>query len=212
VTLRGLPVYLDATRASGLFLATRPYTGFGTGWIDFDNDGRLDLFVANGAVTLREEQRGQPVPFKEKNLLIHNEGGGRFVDVTESGGDVLQFLEVTRGAAFGDIDNDGDVDIVITNNNGPARLLLNQVQGTNWVSIQAEGQAIGSRITLLRENMPNLVRRIYTDSSYCSASDSRVHFGLGSDASIKAIEITWPDGKTQRIETPAPNRIHKVKR
>jgi enediyne biosynthesis protein E4 len=212
VTPQGVPLYVDSTRTSGLFLATRPYTGFGTGWIDFDHDGRLDLFLANGAVTLREEQRGQPVPFKEKNLLIHNEGGGKFIDVTDKSGEALQLLEVTRGAAFGDIDNDGDIDIVITNNNGPARLLLNQAQNTNWVGIQADGQGIGARVTLLRDNLPKQVRRMHTDSSYCSASDSRVYFGLGSTAAIRAIEITWPDGKTQRLESPAVNRIHKVKR
>jgi hypothetical protein len=214
VSPQGLPMFLDITRQSGLFTITFPFTGFGTGWFDFDNDGRLDLFIANGAVTLREEQRGQPEPFKEKNLLIRNLGDGKFTDVTAQAGEVFQRLEISRGAAFGDIDNDGDIDIVITNNNGPARLLLNDsARNAGWLQVRLEGSgkvsrdAVGARVTLDRDSLPSLVRRVHTDSSYCSASDRRVHFGLDGKTEIRAIEVAWPDGSTERWDGPAANRL-----
>jgi len=165
-------------------------------------------------VTLREEQRGQPEPFKEKNLLIHNLGGGKFTDVTALGGKPFEALEVTRGAAFGDIDNDGDIDIVITNNNRPARLLLNDAaHAPAWIEVRLEGRgkvnrdALGAVLTLSREGVPNLVRRVHTDSSYCSASDRRVHFGLGGKPAIGTIEVAWPDGSVEQWDSPATNRI-----
>ena len=200
---RGLPSFVDVSRQSGVFAATFPFTGFGVGWIDYDNDGRLDLFLAHGAVTLREEQRGSPAPYREKNLLLHNEGG-RFTDVTDRAGSVFRLLEITRGAAFGDVDNDGRPDIVITNNNGPARLLLNRSQPASWLAIRARGtgavnhDAIGARVSLHRDGLPDLVAHVHTDSSYGSASDPRVHFGLGNGTAVRWVDVLWPDGTAER--------------
>jgi hypothetical protein len=212
----GLPVFVDVTRRVGLFTATFPYTGFGTGWIDYDNDGALDLFVANGAVTLREEQRGQPEPYKEKNLLLRNENG-KFTDVTATAGAALQLAEITRGAAFGDLDNDGRVDVAITNNNGPARLLLNRSRAGNWLSARLEGagkvnrDGLGALVKVRRRGGADLVRRVHTDSSYCSASDRRAHFGLGA-SEAESVEVTWPDGTVERWDRPGNNRpINLVK-
>jgi hypothetical protein len=208
----GIPSFVDVTRASRLYTITFPFTGFGTGWFDYDADGRLDLFVANGAVTLREEQRGQPAPYREKNLLIHNEGE-KFADVTGSAGSVLQLLEVSRGAAFGDFNNDGRVDVLITNNSGPARLLINHSAPAPWVEVLLEGKgamsrdAFGALITVKRDGLPGLVRRVHTDSSYCSASDRRVHFGLGTHANIRAIKVEWPDGSVEQWDSPGANRV-----
>jgi hypothetical protein len=198
VSPQGSPMFLDVTRASGLYQLTYSFTGFGTDWFDFDNDGVLDLFVANGAVTLREEQRGKPEPFKERNLLLRNFGNGKFADHSTDGGPVFELLEITRGAAFGDLDNDGDVDIVITNNNGPARVLRNDGPRTGWLTIEASGpQPLGAVVTLYREDLMPMVRRVHTDSSYCSASDPRVHFGLGDKAVVGAVEILWPNGRRE---------------
>jgi hypothetical protein len=211
VSPAGLPVFVDVTRRVGLFTATFPYTGFGTGWIDYDNDGSLDLFLANGAVTLREEQRGQAEPYKEKNLLLRN-AGGKFTDVTPEAGAALQLSEITRGTAFGDVDNDGRVDILIANNNGPARLLLNRSRAGNWLAVRLEGEGkvnrdgLGARVTVRRRGRPGLVRRVQTDSSYCSASDRRAHFGLG-DGEAESVEVVWPDGAVERWEKPANNRV-----
>jgi enediyne biosynthesis protein E4 len=213
ISPKGLPLFEDVTRKSGLYTITFPYTGFGTGWFDFDNDGLLDLFIANGAVTLREEQRGQPSPFQEKNLLIRNLGG-KFTDVSAQAGEVFQRLGIARGAAFGDIDNDGDIDVLIINNNGPARLLLNDAaRGAGWLQLRLEGNgkvnrdALGARVALYRDGAPTLVRRVHTDSSYCSASDRRVHFGLNGKAAIRAIEVTWPDGSREKWDAPVAGRV-----
>jgi hypothetical protein len=123
----------------------------------------LDLFVANGAVTIIESQRGRPYPFEQRNLLLQN-AGGRFEDASKRGGRALAIEEVSRGAAFGDIDNDGDVDIVVTNNNGPLRLLLNEAGSRrSWISIQLRGtrsnqMGLGARVGVHRKGAPVLWR------------------------------------------------------
>src|SRR5262249_58226500 len=123
----------DRTREAGLGVPGRRFTGFGTLFFDYDNDGWLDLLVVNGAVQLLPElmRKGDPFPLGQPNQLFHNTGNGTFVEVIEPAGSSFQLLEVSRGAAFGDIDNDGDTDVLVTNNNGPARLLLNQVANRN---------------------------------------------------------------------------------
>ncbi len=111
--------------------------------------------------------------------------------------------EVSRGAAFGDIDNDGDVDILVSNNNGPARLFRNDSPSTGWVTVVPQAsQPLGAKITLYREDLMPLVRRVHTDSSYCSASDARVHFGLGDKSGIGSVEVVWPDGTMETWEAP----------
>jgi hypothetical protein len=216
VTAAGLPVFGDISRRSRLYTLTLPYTGFGAGWIDYDNDGVLDLFLANGAVTLREDQRGQKEPYKERNLLLRNEGA-KFADVTGEAGSVLQLVEITRGAAFGDVDNDGRVDVLITTNNGPARLLLNRSAAGKWLDVRLQGalgvnrDGLGAHVRVRRQGRPDLVRRVQTDSSYCSASDRRVHFGLGNDEP-HAVEVRWPDGSVERWLRPGVKRtINLVK-
>jgi hypothetical protein len=198
----------DARTRAGLASPTAAYTGFGTDWFDYDNDGRLDLFIANGAVNVIEAQRGQARPFKMKNQLFHNAGGGRFTETTAMAGPAFERADISRGAAFGDIDNDGDVDVVVTNNGGPAKLLLNQTVengGKNhWVSISVRQPAaanrfgVGAWIGVERTGLPTLWRRARTDGSYLSASDGRVHVGLGTSPSIAAVVIQWPDGERER--------------
>ena len=217
VSGRGVPNFIDVTRQSGLFSITYPYTGFGTGWIDYDNDGRPDLFIANGAVTLREEQRGQPAPYREKNLLIHN-AGDKFTDVTAQAGPAFQRLDISRGAAFGDVDGDGRTDILFTTNNGPPHLLLNQSPAAAWLDVEVEGNGkvnrdgVGAQITLHRAGLPDLLRRVHTDSSYCSASSRRVHFGLGNHPAPASIEVAWPDGSRERWDVPGVNRVMRLAR
>jgi enediyne biosynthesis protein E4 len=207
--------FYDASAELGLLLPTFPYTGFGTEWIDYDNDGRLDLFIANGAVNRIESLRGSAYPFDQPNQLFHNEGAGKkFREMTGEAGPAFALSEVSRGAAFGDINNDGAIDIVVTNNNGPARLLLNQSHSLNrnhWLLVRLEAAngnrfGIGAKVKV-RQRGRELLRRVHTDSSYLSGNDVRVHFGLGEDALIENLIVYWPNGEAEAWHKIQADRI-----
>jgi enediyne biosynthesis protein E4 len=190
----------DRRLTTGLAALTRAYTGFGTNWFDYDNDGILDLFIANGAVTIIEVLRGDPFPFRQRNLLLHNAGGGYFQDASHEGGSAFEPAFVGRGAAFGDVDNDGDVDVLVTNNAGPVRLLLNETGALrHWLQVRLHGvednrQGLGARVGVQRDDGTTVWRHARTDGSYLSASDPRVHFGLASTRAVRAILVEWPRG------------------
>jgi len=208
----------DARARTGLAALTAAFTGFGTDWIDYDNDGWPDLFVANGAVNIVEALRGQPSPYRMRNQLFHNLAGRRFEETSAAAGPAFARAEIGRGAAFGDIDNDGDVDIVVTNNDGPVRLLLNQVGTKNhWLQVRLDQRpgnrfGIGAWVGVERPGNPTLWRRVRTDGSYLSASDVRVHFGLGSSSAITAIVVQWPDGRRERWTGIAADRLVTLRR
>lgn len=211
----------DATTEFNLAQPSFLSTGFGTAWFDYDNDGWLDLFAANGAVTLLPGQRGQPYPFRQRNQLFHNESGRGFREVTARAGAALQRAEVSRAAAFGDIDNDGDVDVLVTNNNGPVRLLLNQTvqlaAHPHWLQAKLIGvkdnrDGSGARVAVLRKNTRPLWRRVHSDGSYLAASDLRVHFGLGANANVEAIGVVWPSGARElwtKVRADALNTLRQ---
>ena len=173
--------FTDVSTHTGIHALTYLFTGFGAGWLDFDRDGHLDLFLANGAVTRREEQRGEPQPFAERNLLLR-QASGRFENVADP---ALSGLGIYRAAAFGDIDSDGDTDIVINVNNGRARLLRNIPPPKNWLGVDATA---GSRVELKSAGMPRQVRYVRTDSSYMAASDLRLIFAVGSEVETLTIQ------------------------
>jgi hypothetical protein len=206
--------FADATVEFGLYQPTFGFTGFGAEWFDYDNDGRLDLFIANGAVTLMESLRGQPYPFHQRNQLFHNEGEGKkFREMTARAGPAFALSEVSRAAAFGDIDNDGDLDIVVKNNNGPVRLLLNETGSRlHWLELRLEAAgrnrfAIGARVAVQRPGQKALWRRVHTDSSYLAANDVRVHFGLGEKPEVGAVLVHWPDGARELFDKVPADRI-----
>jgi hypothetical protein len=204
----------DRSFESGLAIATGPYTGFGVGFLDYDNDGWLDVFVANGAVKTVEAlaRAGDRYPLGQPNQLFHNLKDGRFEDVSHMAGPVFSLLEVSRGVAFGDVDNDGDIDILLTNNNGPARLLINNVGhrkhwlGLRMVAEKTNRDMLGTRLALFRPGGPTLWRRVRTDGSYCSAHDPRVLFGLGDSPEIAKIRAYWVDGRVEEWTGLAADR------
>lgn len=196
-------VFEDLTARSGLAAPSLPMTGFGTEWIDYDNDGRLDLFATNGAVTRILDQPQNDYPFRQSDQLFRNMGGGRFEDVSANAGESFSRPAVGRGAAFGDIDNDGDVDIVVSYSNGPARLLINTVgQRRPWLRVRTVGtrsnrDGIGARVTLKDLRGVRRHRHVHRDGSYLSAGDVRVHFGLGGIGNADQVIVEWPTGRRE---------------
>jgi hypothetical protein len=214
----GRGAFDDARDRIGLAARTAASTGFGTDWFDYDNDGWLDLFMANGAVNIVEAQRGEKFPFRMRNQLFRNTGAGRFEETSKAGGPAFDRAEIGRGAAFGDIDNDGDIDFVVTNNNGPVRLLLNQAGARNhWVEVrlqQPQGNRLGfgAWVGIERAGRPTIWRRVRTDGSYLSASDVRVHAGLGTSAAVIAVTVQWPDGARERWTDVTGDRVVTLQR
>ena len=199
--------FQDVTNRLRLGVPSQPFTGFGTGLFDYDCDGAFDIFVANGGV--RISQRPGTHPYAQRNQLFHGQSDDTFAEVVAKEGPALGLLEVSRGAAFGDYDNDGDVDVLVTNNNGPVRLLRNDTPaGHHWITVQLVGRtidrdAIGARVTI--QTAGRTRRRIVQPAySYASSNDPRVYFGLGSADRIDVLTIRWPDGQTEeRKDVPA---------
>jgi len=214
----GKALFEDRTREAGLGMPGHRFTGFGTLFFDYDNDGWLDLLVANGAVQLLPElmRRGDPYPLGQPNQLFHNTGS-TFVEVSRQAGEAFQLLEVSRGAAFGDVDNDGDIDALITNNNGPARLLLNQVGSRNhWLGLRligkdAQRDMLGAQVGIVISKNRTLWRRVRTDGSYLSANDPRVVAGLGNAVQVEAVRVRWPDGAVDELKDPRVDQYITLK-
>jgi len=202
--------FMDVTGQAGLGAPSRPFTGFGSAWFDLENDGDLDLFIANGAVALdRGRTDDSAFPYAQPNQLFRNEGGVRFSEISTQGGAPLMPEEVSRGAAFGDLDNDGDTDIVVTNAYGAARLLLNRAaDGVSSLVVTVRGtrsvrDGTGARVHLILADGQILRRRAGTDGSYLSAGDPRLVFGLGGEARPVAVEVGWPAGQRERFSLEA---------
>jgi hypothetical protein len=208
----------DATAQFGLLQPTFGYTGFGAQLFDYDNDGFLDLFIANGAVTLPDSGQRTSSPYAERNQLFHNESGGKFRDVSAQAGAAFQIPGVSRGAALGDIDNDGAIDIVVANNNGPVQLLRNEIgKHAHWLALKLECPrlnrfAIGAKAALIGNGKQSPWRDVRADSSYLSANDLRVHFGLGAQSKVDAVLVRWPDGTLERFAGGNADRILTLRR
>lgn len=201
----GAGLFRDQSASSQVGPPSLPFTAFGIGWIDYDNDSWLDLLVVNGAVIGIDAQirEGDPYPLRQTDQLFHNLGDGSFADVTAKAGVVFESSEVSRAAAFGDVDNDGDLDVVVVNSNAPTRLLLNQVgQNRPWLGLRLVARnrdALGAQVLIHRQGATPIWRHVHTDGSYASARDSRVLAGLGNGANaVSHVEVRWPDGTAER--------------
>ena len=206
----GQALFEDRTRESGLGMPGRRFTGFGTLLFDYDNDGWLDLFIANGAVQLLPDlvREKNPFPLGQPNQLFHNGGKGSFVEVNAP---EFSQVEVSRGVAAGDVDNDGDTDLLVTNNNGPARLFLNEVGNrSHWIGLRLVGKngrdMLGAQVEIVTGANAVLRRRVRTDGSYLSGNDPRVLVGLGQATKVKAVRVRWPDGTIEEWKDLAVDR------
>jgi hypothetical protein len=214
----GTGVFEEQSARLGVRRPTLPFTGFGAAWIDYDNDGSLDVLSVNGDVNQNARdlnRKDNPFPLGQPNLLLRNQGG-RFEDVSDRAGPAFRGMDASRGAAFGDLDNDGDMDVVIGNGAAPARLLVNTVGNRNhWLGLRLLGHPsrgataaatvssgagrdmVGARVAIVRSSGPTLWRRARADGSYASANDPRVLAGLGASPEKPLVRVTWPGGRTE---------------
>ncbi|HEX5482738.1 MAG TPA: CRTAC1 family protein [Terriglobia bacterium] len=203
--------FYDAVFQAGLGQNTK-FMGWGTAFADFDNDGWADIFMSNGHVF--PEITGHPVPvtYKQRKIVYRNLGNGHFEDVSSLAGPGVTQLHCSRGAAFGDFDNDGGVDVVVSNMNEPPSLLRNDCKsGNNWIKVKCVGSksnrsGIGARVRVVCGSHSQLAE-VMSGSSYVSQNDFRLHFGLGRSTQADKIEVSWPSGVADSIPKVKANQL-----
>lgn len=205
----------DVTFSAGLGLQTK-YLGWGTNFLDFDNDGWPDLILVNGHVYPEVDKQHLGSSYEEPRILYHNDGAGKFVDISNEAGSGITTPHSSRGVAVGDLWNDGRISAVVSNMNALPSLLVNQVRSPNhWIGIRTVGtksnrDGIGARITV-KAGTRTLVDEVRSGASYASNNDRRVHFGLGATATVEWVQIRWPSGLVERYEKLAADSIHTLK-
>jgi len=217
----------EVSNEVGITVPTRDVLSFGGGFFDYDNDGWLDLFIANGHVYPEVEQATPGTHYKQINMLFHNETGKRFTVATDSSGIAALTPRAGRGAAFADLDNDGFVDIVVANNGDPPTLLHNDGSiGNHFVNFRLVGRvselvltnpdakksnrdAMGARIRITAGGISQ-IREIADGGSYLSQSDLRANFGLGKSETIDLVEITWPSGAKQSFRNVPAGKFYLI--
>ena len=191
------------------------FVGFGTRFFDADNDRWQDIFIVNGHILDNIEDTHDVLTYRQPDQLFRNKGDGTFQEVSESTGAYFQRATVSRGALFGDYDNDGDVDTLVTQSNGPATLLENKTETqNNWVSIKTVGvisnrDGIGTRITITAGEHTQ-IQEVNPGASYLSSHDPRCHFGLGTNTAIDKLEVRWQSGVAQIFENLPANQVHTI--
>jgi hypothetical protein len=204
----------DLTRRTGLAVETR-HVGWGAGIVDLDNDGYPDLFVVTGSVYPEVERKLPQYANKTPRAVFRNLGDGTFEELIEEAGPGVAAAHCSRGCAFGDFDNDGDLDVLIVNLNEPPSLLRNDVSGSNnWLKVKLEGvvsnrSAIGARV-LLRSAGRTMAQAVVSQSSFYSSNDPRLHFGLGRGKTAD-LDIYWPNGRRDVLKGVAANQLVTIK-
>jgi hypothetical protein len=210
----GKGYFEDATIRSGLGVETR-YVGRGAGIVDLDNDGHPDLFLVTGSVYPEVEKQLPAYPFRTPRLVFRNLGNGRFEELIEEAGSGVAAAHTSRGCAFGDFDNDGDVDVLVMNMNEPPSLLRNDVSGGgHWLKVLLVGttsnrSAIGARVTA-RYAEKSQAQEVQAQSSFYSTNDRRLHFGLGTATSTELV-IRWPSGGTEKLPSVEADQLVVVR-
>jgi hypothetical protein len=185
----------------------RKYVGFGVGFLDFDNDGWPDIFIANGHVYAQLEGRKLHLAYREPNLVYRSLGNGRFEDVSKQAGEALLAEAVSRGCAFGDFDNDGDVDVVVNNldgGSGDGSILI------KCVGSRSNRSAIGTRVRVTVGGRTR-IDEVMSGSSYYSQNDLRLHFGLGQSPKADRVEVRWPSGLEESFEDLPAGHIFVIR-
>ena len=208
--------FADASFAAGVAQASRPYVGWGTGFFDLDNDAWLDLLVVNGHVYPQIDTLPSGARYRQPKLLHVNLGNGTFCDASRQAGPALQEARVSRGAAFGDLDNDGRVDVVVNDLDGPPMVLRNEGgDGNRWITVElaaAKGSplAIGARVRVVAGGVTQ-TEEVRSGASYLSQNDLRLHFGLGKHAKVDLFEVRWPSGKVEQLKDLAADKFYAVR-
>jgi hypothetical protein len=207
--------FMDVSLAANVAQASRPYVGWGTGFFDLDNDGWLDLLVVNGHVYPQIDTLPSGARYRQPKLLHMNQGNGSFCDASQRAGTALSEPRVSRGAAFGDLDNDGQVDIVINDLDGPPMILHNEGDNSNhWVTLDlgttyGNRLAIGARVKIVTGDMVQ-IEEVRSGGSYLSQNDLRIHFGTGKYRKVDVVEIRWPSGKTEVIKDLVTDKFYSI--
>ncbi len=210
----GKDFYTDVAMAVGLGETCLPLVSWGTKLFDFDNDGWLDIFIANGHLEDHIEEYDHSSSFLQPRQLFHNLGAGAFKEVSTSAGPAFKTLYSSRGAAFGDLDNDGDVDIVISNSRqGPSLLWNEGGNRKSWVLLALEGKknrfGIGAFVKVTAGGVSQ-VAEVHAGASYISQNDLRLHFGLGEAGLIESVEVDWPEGLKEAFTNLEARKIHRL--
>jgi hypothetical protein len=209
--------FTDASFRSKTAATSLPFVGWGTAFLDYDNDGLLDIIAVNGHVypQLDKARLRASAGYRQRRLLYHNRGDGTFDEVAASAGPVLMDDRVSRGLAVGDLDDDGRLDVVINDLDGSPQVLHNELPDTgNWLIVRLKGRApntgaIGA--TVVARTGPAAQRRlVQSGSSYISQEDKRLHFGLGKAGQVDALEVTWPDGTTTTTQNVKVNQVFEI--
>ncbi len=209
-------LFEDTTPLTGLSGPSVPFTGFGMGFADFDNDGQLDLYVANGRVGYYDPVWSATDVYGEPNQLFRGLGRGRFEEVTPRGGTSTQRIATSRAAAFGDYDNDGGVDVVVVNSAGKARLLRNVAASRgHWIAFRVlnerGGDAMGASVRIETDGRVQW-RHVHRAYSYCASNDTRVHFGLAQSTAVDEVTVRWPSGQSESFGTMPAGQIHELRK